>query len=541
MILNTLASVDIVKNPFVKIFDISCGAGYFLLKAFEVLKKAYEKQLEDVIYAHPQLKGKLSYEEIGKFIVENNIWGADIDPEAVKLVKDSLDKAAGCCCKSNIICADSLLADRNGADEFWNNEFDFIVGNPPYIGHKAVPNEYKTLLYQHYREVYRDKSDISYCFFQRGLELLKPGGILSFITSRYFMEGPSAEQLRSYITEFDVEEVVDFGDCKVFADAGVSVCIISIKKQQDDKMVKVRKIESWGKAPGNLQIEKTEPFYIEKRVLRKEGWLLLKPEALELFDTIDRNATHEVREVFDSYQGIITGCDKAFVLTEQQAMQLGIEQELLKPWIKNSHVEKFFIKPSDKFLIYSNLIKEPEHYPKAIAFAENHKTKLLQRRECQRGVRQWYQLQWGRNTQCFEADKLVYPYKAATNRFAVDKQGMYCSADVYSLVLKDEFKSIYSLEYIAALLNSKVIEFYFKCIAKKISPEFYDYYPNKVLTIKLKLNGSSKAIEELVKLLYKTQKSTERKCILQTIDREIYKIYNLTENQIKIIENSAGE
>lgn len=542
MVQNILASLDIVKNPYVKICDISCGAGYFLIKAFEVLKKSFEEQLENILLANPELEDKLHHEGIGKFIVENNLWGADIDQEAVELAKGALDKAAGSSCRSNIICEDSLLGGIGAAKEaFWDNQFDCIIGNPPYIGHKAVPNEYKALLYQHYSEVYRDKADISYCFFQRALELLKPGASLSFITSRYFMEGPSAEKLRSYISDFHVEEIVDFGDSKVFEEAGVAVCIITIKKQQGHEKVRIRKIENWDKNSVNMQIEEAKPFFIVKDYLRKEGWLLLKPEALELFELIDSSATHELGEVFNSYQGIITGCDKAFVLDRQQAKVLDIEKELLRPWIKNSDVEKFFVKPSEKLLIYSDLIKNPEAYPKAIEFVAAYKDRLLQRRECQRGVRQWYQLQWGRDTKIFEASKLIYPYKAAANRFAVDRQGMYSSADVYSLVLKQEFEGSFSLEYLAAMLNSKAIEFYFKCIAKKISPEFYDYYPNKVLKIKLKLNEVNQEIVELVNQLYKIQKSAERKCILQAIDREIYKMYNLNDAQIRVIENSAGE
>jgi hypothetical protein len=228
-------------------------------------------------------------------------------------------------------------------------------------------------------------------------------------------------------------------------------------------------------------------------------------------------------------------------LTEEQAKELGIEEELLRPWIKNSHVEKHSIRPTDKLLIYSDIIEDSAKYPKAIAFAQKHMDKLLQRRECQKGVRQWYQLQWGRTPKCFENPKLVYPYKAGANRFAVDRQGLYCSADVYSLQLKEIYCGCFSLEYIAALLNSKTMEFYFKCIAKKISPKFYDYYPNKVLKIRLKLDKVNKNLEELVSLLYKTQISAERTCILQSIDREIYKMYDFNENQIKIIENSAGE
>lgn len=543
MIRNTITSLDIINNPFVKIIDISCGAGYFLIRYFEAMQDFFKQNFNEIITANPELKKKLHYEDIGRFIVEHNIWGADIDSEAVNMVRESLDKACGCSCKSNIICADSLLSGLENTEhkEFWAAKYDCVIGNPPYIGHKGVPMEYKSILYKYYKEVYKDKADISYCFFKRGVELLKPKGVLSFITSRYFMEGPSAEKLRSFITAYDVQELVDFGDCKVFADAGVSVAIISMKKQSSLQDVKVRKLNIGNDGSGVINIDVTEPFYIEKDFLRKEGWILLEPKVLELYKLIEGSSTHEVGDVFDSYQGIITGCDKAFVLSEQQAKELDIEKELLKPWIKNSHVDKFEIKNSDKLLIYSDLITKPENYPKAIAFAEAKKDKLMQRRECLRGVRQWYQLQWGRDTNNFESEKIVYPYKAAKNRFAVDRRGLYCSADVYSLILKENFKRIYSLDYIAALLNSKTMEFYFKCIAKKISPTLYDYYPNKVLKIRLQLNEINKTIEELAKMIRKTQKSVERKCILQAIDREIYKMYNFNESQIEIIEISAGE
>ncbi|MDF2591572.1 MAG: adenine-specific methylase [Clostridia bacterium] len=543
MVRNTIASLDIINNPYAKIVDISCGAGYFLIRYFEAMRSFFQQNYNEIITLNPQLKNKLSYEDIGRFIIEHNIWGADIDSEAVTLVKESLDKAAGCSCKSNIICTDSLLGGLENTEhkEFWAQQYDCVIGNPPYIGHKGVPSEYKSILYKHYKDVYKDKADISYCFFKRGMELLKPRGVLCFITSRYFMEGPSADKLRSFIAAYDVEELVDFGDCKVFADAGVSVAIISIRKQSRLEEVRVKKLKICYGNSEVINIDETEAFYINKSFLKKEGWVLLEPKALEIYTKLEGSSTHQLGDIFDSYQGIITGCDKAFVLNEVQAKELGIEKELLKPWIKNSHVDKFEIKNTDKLIIYSDLITEPASFPQAIAFAEAYKNKLMQRRECKRGVRHWYQLQWGRDIKNFEHEKIVYPYKAAKNRFAVDRKGLYCSADVYSLIIKEEFKGIYSLDYITALLNSKTMEFYFKCIAKKISPTLYDYYPNKVLKIGLQLNEFNEIIGNLAKTISTANKSIERKCILQAIDREIYKMYNFNESQIEIIENSAGE
>ncbi|HYE09235.1 MAG TPA: N-6 DNA methylase, partial [Patescibacteria group bacterium] len=83
MVKNTMASLDIVRNPYVRIVDISCGAGYFLIRCFEALQKVFRQNFNELISANPELKGRLTSDNIGKFIVENNIWGADIDQEAV--------------------------------------------------------------------------------------------------------------------------------------------------------------------------------------------------------------------------------------------------------------------------------------------------------------------------------------------------------------------------------------------------------------------------------------------------------------------------
>jgi adenine-specific DNA-methyltransferase len=91
----------------------------------------------------------------------------------------------------------------------------------------------------------------------------------------------------------------------------------------------------------------------------------------------------------------------------------------------------------------------------------------------------WYELQWGRKEEIFEARKIVFPYKSTSNRFAID-EGSYFSADVYSLVIKDEGLSY---EWLMNLLNSSLYEFYFKTYAKKLGDALYEYYPNTVMRL----------------------------------------------------------
>jgi adenine-specific DNA-methyltransferase len=118
------------------------------------------------------------------------------------------------------------------------------------------------------------------------------------------------------------------------------------------------------------------------------------------------------------------------------------------------------------------------------------------RRECRKGVRKWYELQWGRNLELFKGKKIIYPFKASSNRFAIDK-GSFFSADIYALKIRDMFMDRISYEFIVGVLNSSIYEFYIKSMAKKLGEDIYDYYPNKILN--LKMPHFIKAVEDEVK------------------------------------------
>ena len=137
-------------------------------------------------------------------------------------------------------------------------------------------------------------------------------------------------------------------------------------------------------------------------------------------------------------------------------------------------------------------------------FIGKYKDKLLNRRECKKKMRLWYELQWGRDKSFFERKKIMYPYKSSENRFAIDENNSFSSADVYSFYINKEYEDVFSYEYLVALLNSQVYNDYFKINAKKISKNTYDYYPNKVMKIKIFKDYNYNNIENLSKeILFK--------------------------------------
>lgn len=496
----TLKEHDILSNPCPKILDISCGCGNFLLEAYDILYEMFE------YYRH-----ELKIENIHKHIIENCIYGVDIDKNAVDILNNSLRNKDidSKILKSNIYCFDSLNKNNLGQDVinlFWENKFDYIIGNPPYIGHKSLGKEYKNFLLKEYSEVYRDKSDIYYCFYKRVIDLLSEDGIVSIITPRYFLESISGKHLRNYILNNSyINEIIDFNGSNIFKNISIASCIITLSKKCITSNIDIHKLKN---SKLKLNYLDSLEYYLNddnfynikiKQSDLNEDWIISNKENLDIYNKLESYGQYRLKDICISFQGIITGCDKAFIIDKRDTDENIEEKKLLKNWVKNKHIKKYKLDENKKLLIYSNDIVDEEEYPKSINYISNYKEKLLNRRECRKNIRKWYELQWGREKSLFERKKIMYPYKAKENRFAIDYKNSFCSADVYSFYIKEEYENEFSYEYIVGLLNSSIYDTYFKTFAKKMTSDLYDYYPNKVMEIKIFKDRNYNKIENLAK------------------------------------------
>ena len=521
----TIKKHDIINNPKPKILDISCGCGNFLLQVYDILYDLIEKNLYELKHIYGE--DYINYDTIHNHIISNCIYGCDTDINALNILREGLinkDKDLTID-KFNIYCEDALKIN-------FDNKFDYIIGNPPYIGHKNLDIKYKKFILKEYKDVYKGKSDLYFCFYKKIIDSLKYNGVCSIITPRYFLESQSAKDLRNYIDKnTDIVEIIDFLGCKVFKNIGISSCISTLNKEKKSQSTNILRIKNQdidiNKFHSIEELLKDNNF--EKLNLYKnkdnQEWTIIKEKDKIFYDKIENYCEYSLEDICTSFQGIITGCDKAFVIDKNDSKINLINSNFLKPWIKNKEIQKYIIKENRYNLIYSNDI-ESELDNKFIIdnFIGKYKEKLLNRRECKKKIRLWYELQWGRDKSFFERKKIMYPYKSFENKFAIDENNSFCSADVYSFYINKEYEYAFSYEYLVALLNSQVYNDYFKINAKKISKNTYDYYPNKVMKIKIFKDYNYNNIENLSKkILFKIRNG----------DNEVYDIEEKINNLIK--------
>ncbi|MBQ3675381.1 MAG: Eco57I restriction-modification methylase domain-containing protein [Campylobacter sp.] len=209
-----------------KIIDPACGSGAFLNAALEFLINEH-KWLDE--FRRIYEKEALSLYDIETSILENNLFGVDINADAVQIAKLSLwlrtaQKGRKLTdLSNNIKCANSLL------DFPFDFKFDCVLGNPPYVRQEMI-KEQKPQLQKLYK-AYTGTADLFVYFYELGLNLLKNGGLLGFICSNKFFRASYGQNLRELILQnSQILAIADFNGIKVFDDATVDSAITILQK-----------------------------------------------------------------------------------------------------------------------------------------------------------------------------------------------------------------------------------------------------------------------------------------------------------------------
>lgn len=494
-----------------RVLDPACGDGAFVLATLKHMGQGSSDRLS---------------------LVRECVFGVDADPAAIDSLRERVAAWIGCdlahneevkrVLATNFLCGDALLGpDWVGAESEsatrsaqdlqaiqWSTAFpqiaadggfDLVIGNPPYRRELNAKADFDRIaaspLGQRWR---RARMDLWHYFLHRGLDLLKPQGMLCFIVNSYWTgstaAGPLIERLA---TETTMDEIIQFGALKLFRDVSGRHMIFRARKGLEPETA-CQIIDLSDVAPAKLKAELLQPSLV-RRVAQEALW---RGGRMQI-ETVDSHrglpdGGPRLGEVFEVRQGIaenppfvtkaiaaelndssLTGTG-VFVLTEGEVESLGLskrERSLLKPYYILSAVERFRLAPQPShWLLY--LTKQTastiEELPRIASHLKRYRGVLERRREVASGALAWWHLHWPREERLFTAPRILCVQMGHVPRFVFADRPTFVgfsqnvivertNADASNLSKPGEP----SLAALSAILNSSPARGWFESYAKR--------------------------------------------------------------------------
>ena len=417
-------------------------------------------------------------------------------------------------------------------------KFDLIIGNPPYIALTDLSMITRKLLQVEYPKVYTGNNDLSYFFIYRAISALRAqNGILSFILPKYLLHSVYAMKIRKFISQSSgLIQIYDLAEFSVFRVNIKNIVLFLMKGTYSSNHTFA--YHKYHKR-GDRVIKKTKR--ICQSDLRSKKWILLDPQTLELLNHIKMNSNMKLKDVSNISKGIETGCDQIFAPRDPYFFSrvLKIDMKHIRPWIKGKDIKRFFVKETGREVLFTPSYREHEikEDNRLMKYLEQNKVQLLNRSR----VVEYYLWRSGdeRKTMEWSSSKIVTPYKASSNTFAIDWRGNLSSKDVVWIIPKEKFSKKHFLLFLVAILNSEVLTYYALNSIKDLGGLF-EYYPKQIQDFPLIVpNPDKPEYKSIVKLVSKltSKYASKRKVLEEKLNELIFGLYSLTPDKINLIKD----
>lgn len=479
----------------ISICDPACGSGAFLNQALDFL--ITEHQYIDTLAAKYH-NSSIILSDFENAILENNIYGVDINEESVEIAKLSLWLRTAqrgrklTSLNNNIKCGNSLIDDPTVAGDKafnWQNEFpevfkkggfDVVIGNPPYVRQELF-KEIKPFLQKHYK-CYNSIADLYTYFIEKGINLIKSNGKFSFILPNKFLKATYGKEIRKVLKEkSNLELIYDFDDYPVFEDATTYPIIFVLNKDKDYKnqffiYAEINKREETLDPINSLKDKEIQASY---KSLTNDMWNFICANSEILLNKLEKNSI-SLNELVNKkiFRGLTTGKNDAFLIDEVK------KEELINKNVKNAERIKILATGKEvkrntfdfqgKYLLFTGYDDDiPNEFPDIQLELDQYKEALIKRYD--QGENYW-NLRACAYYNEMQLPKIIYPRINNRGNFYFDEKG-----EVF--LLDNNFFISTNSKSLLGLLNSKLVFYYLKNVCTTLQGGFYDFRRDKISTI----------------------------------------------------------
>ncbi len=648
----------------IKILDPACGSGSFLIGAYKYLLEYHlnwytandPKKYPKAVFTDGRGAWRLTTQEAKKILL-NNIFGVDIDSQAVEVTKLSLllkvlenesregmeqqlkmfKERALPNIDGNIKCGNSLIGPdfyqgqmdlsptlpsfsrrsqrgatikayfgeggRGGSKGEVSNEdgakinpfdwerefpeimknggFDAVIGNPPYVRiqnlNEYAPEQVKCFNAK-YNNIVSENYDIYVLFIYKGHTLLKTNGRLGYIAPHKFFQSQMGRKLREYLyNKKAINEIVDFTTNQIFENATTYTCLMFLNKGGQD-------VFRYKKYKLNENIDYLRNIEYEKynvNILNNDFWTFSNKEGQTILHKI-KNIGNSFTDITEKiFKGLSTGNDNLYLIEPTKTTKttitffscvknenVEIEKEIVVPFLYGEDIRRYQIDFKGRYLFYPYSLENGKiqliphevlksKYPLAYDYICSIKEPLM-RRKISTTNADYYKYSAARSLKEYKRSKILIPDMLVANRIAYDQNGEYYHGPaMHSVVFNDKIKGQNHLLYLG-ILNSKLFWFYISNTstalrgnAYRLTPEFINTFCFPAIDLnKPKDKDRHYKIVSLVEQMLNNnkqlplaknpnEKETLSRQIAATdkqIDKLVYELYGLTEEEIKVVE-----
>jgi adenine-specific DNA-methyltransferase len=608
---NTLGEKVRGKTPQeisdIKICDPACGSGSFLVGAYQYLLDYHLDYYTQTKNAKAALKaGKIYDTAFNSYnltvmekqrILGNNIFGVDIDGQAVEVTKLSLylkllenengestgklfkysDMTLLLSLEDNIKCGNSLVGtdfyaqteleltdddrimvncfdwEKEFPSIFKNGGFDAVIGNPPYFNIQTLGagSEIAAYIQKTYADIWQDKSDILFYFLAKAMRISK--GNIGFILSNAFLFSDKAQRLRNKIVDDGrLAKIVNFEQFQVFAGASITTGIFIFHDEHsvvqsavlEDKTYKIEELRTYINDKVN---------YFNVKIKKDSVFALVDSRTVKINKKIDGN--HPLlQNICLVGKGMETAADDVFLFDKYPR---GFPKKFIKRRITGKNIDRYFISGDGEYVLYFEDVENIKDLPISI---QNHlnanRKKLKERATVKNEGRIWWRYSRPMHKELYHLPKLYCSRRSLRNTFCYD-DGFDCLGFSNMTVVFVTNENI-SPKYLLALLNSRLLTYRYRSIGKQTGGGIFEYFPNGVGKLPIPLLDLSKKSDKIIhdkfisladKMLeLKKKEAHEKNPQLKTmisrqiegadkaIDEAVYDLYGLTGDEIEMIE-----